>query len=294
MVRGATNHHFNIHKIHVQLQNIHHHKNQKIMAITYNAQLQSEYQRLFDTCEIKTDKYPETDGLVAKMLAGQSRYQQVAAITSVPWYVISLIHCMEGSLKFSTHLHNGDPLTARTVQVPAGLPKTGSPPFTWEFSAQDALHHDGMDVWTDWSIPGILYKLEGFNGYAYHRLGINSPYLWSYSNQYTKGKFVKDGVYSATAVSKQCGAAVLLRRMIEKQIVAAGTVVVNRTDLIKQMGADVLYNPSRYVAKAEELQRMLNLNSAHIRIDGKAGQKTSDAYKAVSGKYLSGDPQEKK
>lgn len=86
-------------------------------------QLQSEYQRLFDTCEIMPDKYPEIDGYIKQMQQQQSRYEAVAATTSVPWYIIAIIHCMEGSLKFNTHLHNGDPLTARTVQEPKGRPK---------------------------------------------------------------------------------------------------------------------------------------------------------------------------
>jgi hypothetical protein len=34
------------------------------------------------------------------------------------------------------------------------------------------------------------------NGFGYRAHGINSPYLWSYSNQYHAGKFVSDGVYS--------------------------------------------------------------------------------------------------
>ena len=260
------------------------------MAYSYTPQAESEYQRLFDTCLIKPEKYPEIDSYIKKMLQAQARYENVSSITKVPWHVIAIIHCMEGSLSFNAHLHNGDPLAARTVQVPKGRPKTGTPPFTWETSAEDALSYDGLDKWTDWSVPAFLYRLEGFNGYGYHKLGINSPYLWSYSNHYTKGKYVKDGKFSPTTVSKQCGAAVLLRRMFEKQIAADDTPVTDRTALIKNLGAEVNYSPSRYVAKAEELQKLLNLNGAHIRVDGKAGQNTSDAYKAVTGEFLSGDP----
>ncbi len=260
------------------------------MAASFTSQLQSEYQRLFDTCVINPDKYKEIDSYINKMVLAQERYKSMSTITNVPWHVIAIIHCLEGSLSFNKHLHNGDPLTARTVQVPAGRPKTGTPPFTWEASAQDALTYDGLTRWTDWSVPALLYKFEGFNGYGYHSKGINSPYLWSYSNQYTKGKFVKDGVYSATAVSKQCGAAVLLRRMFEKQIITSEVAAIDRKTLILNLGLDVLYSPNRYVAKAEELQKLLNLNGAHIRVDGKAGQKTSDAYFAVTSQFLKGDP----
>ena len=72
------------------------------------------------------------------------RYDQVANATGVPWYVIGIIHEMEGGLNFTTHLHNGDPLTRRTVQVPAGRPPTGMPPFQWEESAIDALDAGGL------------------------------------------------------------------------------------------------------------------------------------------------------
>jgi len=45
---------------------------------------------------------------------------------------------------------------------------------------------------------------------------VKSPYLWSYSNLYTSGKYVGDGQWSETAVSRQCGAMVLLKRLQEK------------------------------------------------------------------------------
>ena len=259
------------------------------MATPYTPEIQSEYQRLFDTCVIPTEKYAEIDAAVKTILAGRPRYEAVSAKTKVPWYFIGIVHFMEGSCRFDRHLHNGDPLTARTVNVPAGRPKEGNPPFTWEASAQDALTLTGMTQWTDFSLPGILYKIEGYNGYGYRRstIAINTPYLWSYSNQYKSGKFVKDGMFSPTAVSKQCGAAVILRRLAEKQIVVFGPT--DKVAVIKQLGTLVTFAPTKYSSKAEELQNMLNLNGAHLKADGKAGQFTSDAFFAVTGQYLQGD-----
>jgi lysozyme family protein len=66
---------------------------------------------------------------------------------------------------FNRHLHNGDPLTSRTVHVPAGRPKSGTPPFTWEQSAVDALAYDGLTQVTDWSIEHVAYVFENFNGW---------------------------------------------------------------------------------------------------------------------------------
>ena len=151
--------------------------------------------------------------MVQQILDFQNRYASIAAQSNVPWYVIAVIHNMECGLDFTEHLHNGDSLKHRTVNVPAGRPKTGQPPFTFEVSALDALEYDGLTEWNDWSIGGICYKLEGFNGWGYRARDINSPYLWSYSNLYTSGKFIRDNVWSDKAVSGQCGAAVILRRM---------------------------------------------------------------------------------
>ena len=50
--------------------------------------------------------------------------------------------------------------------------------------------------------------------YRYH-----TPYLWSFSNQYTSGKFVQDGVFDPNAISKQCGAAVILSQMVRNGLV---------------------------------------------------------------------------
>jgi lysozyme family protein len=57
----------------------------------------------------------------------------------------------------------------------------------------------------------MLYLLEKYNGLGYRMRGVPTPYLWSFSNLYEKGKFVQDGRYDPEAVSKQCGAALMLK-----------------------------------------------------------------------------------
>jgi len=182
-------------------------------APKFTAALAKEYSDLFNRCKIAPDKMAEVKEVVQRILQYQNRYASIAAQSTVPWYVIAVIHNMECGLDFTKHLHNGDSLKRRTVNVPAGRPKIGQPPFTFEVSALDALEYDKLTEWDDWSIGGICYKLEGFNGWGYRARDINSPYLWSYSNLYTSGKYVADNKWSGTAVSSQCGAAVILRRM---------------------------------------------------------------------------------
>jgi lysozyme family protein len=42
--------------------------------------------------------------------------------------------------------------------------------------------------------------------------------LWSFCNLYEKGKYVADGKYDPNAVSKQCGAGVMLKTLAEQQV----------------------------------------------------------------------------
>jgi hypothetical protein len=209
---------------------------------------------------------------------------------------------MESSQNFKKHLHNGDPLTARTVQVPAGRPKTGNPPFTWEESATDSLLLKKLNTWTDWTIPGTLYKLEEYNGWGYRRFHANvlSPYLWSFTNQYKSGKYVQDGKWSATAVSQQCGAAALLRRMAEKGTIQfnieghplpASVPVEASVDPLASFEPLVTYSTKQKTPQAELLQKALNLlPGIFIKVDGFAGKDTSDALRKVTGHFLKGDP----
>ena len=210
------------------------------MATLTKAQ-RRQYTLLYQSCLIKPGRKAAVDQAARKIMANQARYQKVANALKMPWTVVAVIHYMEAGGDFTRHMHNGDPLTARTTHVPAGRPPTGNPPFTWEESAIDALTYTGFAKWKDWSIPGTLYKLEGYNGFGYrdHHPTVLSPYLWSFSNHYTRGKYVADGRFSPTAVSQQVGAAVLLRRLQQGgAAVPAGPRVLQLTNP-HMTGADV-------------------------------------------------------
>ncbi len=227
-------------------------------------------------------------------MRGDARYRAVGDELGIPWFFIGVIHNMEASLNFTRHLHNGDPLKARTVQVPAGRPKNGTPPFTWEESAIDALSMRGLNKAKDWSLAGILYQIEGYNGWGYrlYHPHVLSPYLWSFSNQYISGKYVEDGTWSDTAVSKQCGAAVILRRMAEKNLIE----FIDQPALSETTAPLVGYSKDKskdrkMVTRAEDLQRWLNtFPGIFVKVDGVPGDRTSEAFKKVTGSYLSGDP----
>jgi lysozyme family protein len=184
------------------------------MAAMTNAH-RRRYELLYESCLTRPNRKASVNALAKKIRANRKRYEKVGKAVGVPWYVVGIIHSLEASGNFTRHLHNGDPLSARTVHVPAGRPKTGKPPFTWEQSAIDALRGRGLGAWKDWSVPGTLYQLEAYNGFGYrdHHPNVPSPYLWSFSNHYKRGKYVADGRFSATAVSQQVGAALLLKQL---------------------------------------------------------------------------------
>ncbi|MCM2473384.1 DUF882 domain-containing protein [Rhizobium sp. CG5] len=185
--------------------------------------LADEYIRLFRMARYK-DAVSEkaAKGFAEKAIAQRPRYQTVGQPLGIPWWFVAGVHLLESTYNFRTHLHNGDRLTARTFRVPAGRPHSGSPPFTWEFSAEDALRGEGLAGLADWSLARSLYRWEVFNGLGYRSRRIPTPYLWSFSTVYNKGKFVGDGVFSPTAVSQQCGAAVLLKALIDLGAVDVG------------------------------------------------------------------------
>ncbi|MDH3442074.1 MAG: hypothetical protein OEM63_15045, partial [Gammaproteobacteria bacterium] len=137
--------------------------------IRFTTTLSNEFATLFASCEIQPEKFDEVDDIVDRILADKNRYETVQRKLGIPWFFVAVIHNMESGGRFDRHLHNGDPLTKRTRQVPAGRPLDGEPPFTWEASATDALLMKRLDQIDAWSLSRILYELERYNGWGYRR-----------------------------------------------------------------------------------------------------------------------------
>ena len=187
--------------------------------------VREEYVQQFNSCTIREQYASQVAWHVGKLTDSDNReqYDKVAEEVCAPWYFIGIIHAMEASFDFRSHLHNGDPLSHKTVQVPKGRPPVWNPPTDWISSAEDAIKFDGFADQTDWSLPRLLYSWEGYNGWRSRGHGINTPYLWSFSNHYSKGKFVADNVWDTNAVSKQCGAAVMLKALVDRGVISIPT-----------------------------------------------------------------------
>jgi lysozyme family protein len=188
---------------------------------TVSAGWSESYRQLWDTMKISPEWQKQATAIASRIVANHSRYATAVANTSTPWWFVAVVHCMECSLRFDQHLHNGDPLTARTTRVPPGRPPTGAAPFSWEESARDALVYERLDAVTDWSLESALFHWHRYNGInnEYKRRGIPTPYLWSGSQHYRKGKYVRDGVFDPEFVSTQVGAAVVLRALVDLKAV---------------------------------------------------------------------------
>jgi len=199
----------------------------------------SELQEKYLASKLLPAKAALCNIVAAKILGNRDRYEAVSTANKIPWWVVGIIHSLESGCDFSTHLHNGDPLTARTTHVPKGRPATGTPPFTWEYSAADALKADRIDPTT---IGTILDSLEKYNGLGYRNGGgqgttppRTSPYLWSMTDQYVKGKYVKDGIFDPEAVSQQVGAAAIMKSLEAKGV----TLMSSQNNPAKHTATDV-------------------------------------------------------
>ena len=157
--------------------------------------------------------------VATRLVNAKQRYITVQARTGVPWYAIAVIHEREASQKWNTQLGQGDPLDRVSVHVPAGR----GPFKTWEDGAYDALVNCAPYAARnqDWSVGGLLTSLELYNGLGYFAHGAPSPYVWSGTDQYHSGKYVRDGVFDPNVVDAQLGCAGLLMAMaqLDKTIV---------------------------------------------------------------------------
>lgn len=247
-------------------------------------ELEADYVRLWKTCSLRVGTPERAAPICRAIVEHAAVYKRIVQGSSLPWYFVGCLHHMETGGSFEKHLHNGDSLKHRTVQVPRGRPVHGTPPFTFEDSARDALNmHDLLrtDVFTP---TMLMYEAERYNGFGYrlHNPQVLSPYLWAGTNHYTQGKYTADGKFDPRAVSKQIGVCALLLCMSQHGTDVAPTA--------QALPARIVYSQA-YNKDVEALQTFLNLRfSCDLKVDGIAGNATSDAFQTVFGVRLLNDP----
>lgn len=139
-----------------------------------------------------------------KIIANRSRYLAVQQQTGVPWWFVGLLHMRESSLNMMTYLGDGSDLAGRWP--------------TFEAGAAYALQKNRLANIKDWPISFELWAAESYNGFGYETNGVNSPYVWSFTNLYGDppniGKYDRDGHFSSTLIDPQPGVAAVLGYLI--------------------------------------------------------------------------------
>ncbi len=171
---------------------------------TTQADLLPKYAQLLSNVVIKLSAIAETKQIVDRILSNLSRYRAIELKTRVPWWFIAGLHSLECSGDFAQHLANGDPIHSPTVNEPTGIPAG-----TWEECAIAALELKGwLEPDTTWKDPLIaIWRAERYNGFGCSMFHSEtpSPYLWGGTNHQKPGKYVSDGKWDGSAVSRQIG-----------------------------------------------------------------------------------------
>jgi lysozyme family protein len=143
----------------------------------------------------------------------------------VPWWFIAIISEREygGPPYWDRQLGQGDALNKKSHNVPSGM---------GPYLSHDGDVTPGHDAWTrccvdvlinsapyaakwdNWTVGGTLTLFEEYNGLGYANRGVPSAYVWSGSDQYISGKYVKDHDYDPKKIDIQEGCAPLLSVMM--------------------------------------------------------------------------------
>jgi lysozyme family protein len=159
----------------------------------------------------------ELDAFAKHYEKNKIRYESVASKTSFPPQLIAAMHWREGSGRFDTMMSNGSPLGKKSTIVPYDGPYS-----TWEDSAVAMLNDPsrqklrktvGLDK-SPTDLVALASIAETWNGSGYFNKGLPSPYTFSGTDVYTKGKYVKDRVFDPDVVDQQIGIVPMLVRLM--------------------------------------------------------------------------------
>jgi lysozyme family protein len=181
-------------------------------------------QKRWDTMVVHPNRIPELDKTAARLFSSKDRYVEVESrLTALgyycPWWFTAITSEREygGPPHWDRQLSQGDPLSRVSWNVPAGRgPFHG--PDAWLRGCLDALidcaPHTARDN-HDWTPGGVATAFGDFNGEGYAMRGLPSPYEWSGSDQYVKGKFTRDHYFDPNVVDVQEGCMPLLSRLMK-------------------------------------------------------------------------------
>ncbi len=182
----------------------------------------------------------EIEKFAQKYKKNKKVYKNIANKANVPPQLVAAIHYRENtkdymSEKFKTYLHNGDPLGKETVNEPKGIYFAKGKFVDAAVHAINLKAHYRDDFFrlssSSKDIVGMCAFFITYNGvydkkeevkmkyknkkksfYKWHN-SKHSPYVFSGTNQYKKGKFTSDHNYNPTKKDKQVGALLLIDKI---------------------------------------------------------------------------------
>lgn len=151
------------------------------------------YRDLWDTMRVRPEWEPQVKAAATRLQTQRALYDGLGP----DWRLVGAIHHMECDADPARQILNGQRWDRITTIHPKGIG-----PFTsWREAALLALREHAL---------ATLRDVERWNGRGYEFRDLNSPYVWSGSNHYEKGKYGSDGRFDPNLVSKQVGAALIL------------------------------------------------------------------------------------
>ena len=146
----------------------------------------------------------------------KATYEEISQLTGIPPELICALHYRESGCDFNTYLHNGQPLGTPTTIVPVGRLFSD-----FKEAAVDALLsfkwiRDQFGITSDCNdLASLMAFAETYNGTGYRDYhNMVSPYVFSGTNVYQKGKYVSDGKFDPNAVDGQPGVYILVCKLM--------------------------------------------------------------------------------
>lgn len=187
--------------------------------------LREFYINHYKTVTIDDNRVEEISSICDKIEKYKHIYDRITkqSRSTVPWWFIGAIHYRESNFSFARHIHNGDPLSARTTNVPANRPLSGNPPFTFEDSVSDIIEYKSLNKETSWHlVTRTLWLFEKYNGFGYikYHNDVMSPYIWGGTDKYVSGGYASDGKFKEFYVSKQIGCAPIVKTLVDRNLIS--------------------------------------------------------------------------
>lgn len=245
------------------------------------AALEPELKSWLARCKITRPDvvHARVDSILAHQPTILDQYLAAEKASGVPAAVLFALNERESSSNMHTYLGNGDPLSRPTRHVPAHR----GPFNTWAEGAADALHLDHLDQVAKrpggWTWPMAVFEEELWNGFGPRAHGRVSGYPWSYTNIYQGGKYVADGVWSASTWDTQIGTVPLMLALIERHPELALDSHPEKIDAPPP--TTVAPAPTGSVHDTKWLQTALNgLLGSSLVVDGSYGRNTARVVRA--------------